>query len=157
MARASTFGEGSPLQLSRPAAAKTGTTTDWRDNWTVGYTPELVVGVWAGNADNQPMHHVSGVTGAAPIWHDVMEELLKGRPVREFRMPAGLVRVPVCADSGLPREGRAGLPPAAAPAAGDPVASLAPVNGAPVEARRLVSCPRTIDESLYRRHTTDAR
>jgi len=100
-ARASTFGEGSALRLSRPAAVKTGTTTDWRDNWTVGYTPDLVVGVWAGNADNEPMRHVSGVAGAAPIWHDVMGALLKGRPVREFVEPPGMVRVEVCADSGL--------------------------------------------------------
>jgi 1A family penicillin-binding protein len=100
-ARASTFGEGSALRLSRPAAVKTGTTTDWRDNWTVGYTPDLVVGVWAGNADNEPMRHVSGVAGAAPMWHDVMEALLKGRPVREFVEPAGMARLEVCADSGL--------------------------------------------------------
>jgi membrane carboxypeptidase/penicillin-binding protein PbpC len=102
LARASTFGEGSPLRLSRPAAAKTGTTTDWRDNWTIGYTPDLVVGVWAGNADNEPMRHVSGVVGAAPIWHDVMEALHRGRPVREFAEPAGMVHMAVCADSGLP-------------------------------------------------------
>ena len=101
LARAPSFGEGSALRLSRPAAAKTGTTTDWRDNWTVGYTPDLVVGVWAGNADNSPMNHVSGVTGAAPIWHDVMEELLKGRPAREFVEPEGMVRLEICADSGL--------------------------------------------------------
>jgi len=102
LARAPSFGEGSALRLSRPAGAKTGTTTDWRDNWTVGYTPDLVVGVWAGNADNTPMNHVSGVTGAAPIWHDVMEELLKGVPAREFAEPEGMVRVEVCAASGLP-------------------------------------------------------
>ena len=99
-ARISGFGEGSVLKLSRPAAAKTGTTTDWRDNWTVGYTPELVVGVWAGNADNEPMRHVSGVAGAAPTWHDFMEEVLKGRPVQEFAEPEGLVRVEVCSLSG---------------------------------------------------------
>jgi len=102
LARAPSFGEGSALRLSRPAAAKTGTTTDWRDNWTVGYTPDLVVGVWAGNADNSPMNHVSGVTGAAPIWHDLMEELLKGVPEREFVEPEGMTRVEVCVDSGLP-------------------------------------------------------
>ncbi|MCP4515992.1 MAG: penicillin-binding protein, partial [Delftia sp.] len=100
-ARTPTFGEGSALRLSRPAAVKTGTTTDWRDNWTVGYTPDLVVGVWAGNSDNEPMQHVSGVVGAAPVWHDVMETLLKGRPAREFAEPPGMVRMEVCADSGL--------------------------------------------------------
>ncbi len=100
-ARISTFGEWSVLNLTRPAAVKTGTTTDWRDNWTVGYTPDLVVGVWTGNADNEPMEHVSGVTGAGPIWHDVMEALHKGRPVRDFVEPEGMVWVAVCADSGL--------------------------------------------------------
>ena len=131
-ARAPTFGEGSALRLSRPAAAKTGTTTDWRDNWTVGYTPDLVVGVWAGNADNEPMHHVSGVVGAAPIWHDVMETLLKGQPVREFVEPPGMVRMEVCADSGL-----------------KPLAissqQLA-VGGQQEAGRPPVRCPRTITE-----------
>ncbi len=100
-ARRSTFGPGSPLQLSRPAAAKTGTTQDWRDNWTIGYSPELLVGVWAGNADNEPMRNVSGVTGAAPIWHDVMELLHKGRPIREFPVPEGIIERTVCSENGL--------------------------------------------------------
>lgn len=100
-ARAPAFGENSPLRLSRPAAAKTGTTTDWRDNWTVGYTPNLAVGVWVGNADNSPMRDVSGITGAAPIWHDVMETLLRHMPRVDFAPPDGLVRVEICADSGL--------------------------------------------------------
>ena len=100
-ARAPGFGEYSVLRLTRPAAAKTGTTTDWRDNWTIGYTPDLVTGVWVGNADNQPMEHVSGVTGAGPIWHDFMQAALKGRPERDFPRPAGLIDVDVCATSGL--------------------------------------------------------
>ncbi|MEJ5309338.1 MAG: PBP1A family penicillin-binding protein [Anaerolineae bacterium] len=100
LARVPTFGEGSVLNLSRPAAVKTGTTTDFRDNWTVGYTPQLVVGVWVGNADNETMKEVSGITGAAPIWHDVMEAALKGQPVQAFARPAGLVDVEVCALSG---------------------------------------------------------
>ena len=94
------FGEGSVLQLSRPAAVKTGTTTDWRDNWIVGYTPDLAAGVWVGNADNAPMVGVSGVSGAGPIWHDFMEDVLKGRPAIPFERPAGLVEVVVCAESG---------------------------------------------------------
>mgnify|MGYP001059220859 CR=1 FL=1 len=104
-ARIAGFGEGSMLRLSRPAAAKTGTTSDWRDNWTVGYTPELVVGVWVGNADNEPMRGVSGVDGAAPIWHDFMETVLRDRPLVDFSRPEGLVEVEICADSGfLPSE-----------------------------------------------------
>ena len=67
------FGPGNPLELDRPAAAKTGTTNSFKDNWTVGYTPYLTVGVWAGNSDNSVMNNVIGITGAGPIWHDVME------------------------------------------------------------------------------------
>jgi len=100
-ARAFAFGEVSPLTLSRPAAAKTGTTTDWRDNWAVGYTPNLAAGVWVGNADNSPMQDVSGITGAAPIWHDVMEAILRDFAEMDFIPPDGLSRVEICADSGL--------------------------------------------------------
>ncbi|HFD40548.1 MAG TPA: PBP1A family penicillin-binding protein, partial [Anaerolineae bacterium] len=101
-ARTPAFGEESVLKLSRPAAVKTGTTTDFRDNWTVGYTPDLVVGVWTGNADNEPMHNVSGIDGAAPIWHDFIEMALRGRPVRTFERPPGLVEAEVCALTGQP-------------------------------------------------------
>ena len=80
-----------PLRLNRPAAAKTGTTTDFRDNWTLGYTPHLAVGVWVGNADNEPMVRTSGVTGAAPIWHDFMEAALAGTPGSAFARPDGIV------------------------------------------------------------------
>lgn len=76
-ARTPMFGANSALKLSKPAAAKTGTTDDWRDNWTIGYTRYLVTGVWAGNSDGHPMKSVSGVAGAAPIWHDFMEAVLK--------------------------------------------------------------------------------
>ncbi len=75
-ARAPAFGANSPLRLSQPAAVKTGTTTDWRDNWTVGYTRYLVAGVWAGNSDGRPMRNTSGLTGAAPIWSDFMQAVL---------------------------------------------------------------------------------
>ena len=75
-ARAPTFGTNSALRLSRPAAAKTGTTFAFRDNLTVGFTRYLVVGVWAGNANGQPMRGVTGVTGAAPIWHEFQEAVL---------------------------------------------------------------------------------
>jgi penicillin-binding protein 1C len=104
-ARAPSFGRGSVLRLSRPAAVKTGTTTDWRDNWTVGYTPDLVTGVWVGNADNRPMEQVSGISGAGPIWHDFMETALLGRPPLAFSRPEGLIQGEVCAMSGkLPTE-----------------------------------------------------
>ena len=99
-ARTPAFGANSPLKLKRPAAAKTGTTNDYRDNWTIGFTPEMVVGVWVGNSDNTPMQNVSGITGAAPIWHDFMEKALAGKPAQNFWTPPGLVDMQVCGDSG---------------------------------------------------------
>ncbi|MBI5876927.1 MAG: PBP1A family penicillin-binding protein [Chloroflexi bacterium] len=100
-ARIPAFGEDSVLHLSRPAAAKTGTTSDFRDNWTVGYTPDLVTGVWVGNADNRPMYQVSGITGAGPIWHDFMEIALAGLPAREFERPPAVISAEICDTSGL--------------------------------------------------------
>jgi 1A family penicillin-binding protein len=100
-ARAPMFGYESPLKLSRPAAVKTGTTNDFRDAWTVGYTPQIVTGVWAGNSNNEPMERVAGSRGAAPIWHDFMEKVLEGMPVENFVRPPGLEEVEVCSVSGM--------------------------------------------------------
>lgn len=99
-ARCPAFGCPNALELSRPAAAKTGTTNDFRDAWTIGYTPDLVVGVWVGNADNSEMINVPGSRGAAPIWHDFMEAALADKPVRDFVRPPGIVEMEICADSG---------------------------------------------------------
>lgn len=95
-ARMRAFGEHSVLDIDRPAAVKTGTTSDWRDNWTVGYTPDRVVGVWVGNADGQPMESVSGVSGAGPIWHDVMLVAHRGLPPRPLPRPRGIDEVLIC-------------------------------------------------------------
>ena len=105
-ARTPSFGPNSALTLSdRPVAAKTGTTNDYRDNLTMGYTPQLVTGVWVGNSDNSPMQNVSGVTGAGPIWHDFMQAAHAGEPVVAFAPPPGVRQVEVCADTGtLPSE-----------------------------------------------------
>lgn len=94
------FGEKNPLVLSRPAAVKTGTTTDWHDNWTVGYTPSYTVGVWVGNNDNQAMKNITGVVGAAPIWNQFFEEYLKGKPQEQFDRPVGIKEVEICKLSG---------------------------------------------------------
>ncbi|MCC6454303.1 MAG: transglycosylase domain-containing protein [Caldilineaceae bacterium] len=108
IARQPAFGANSPLVLSRPAAAKTGTTSDYRDNWTVGYTRYLVTGVWAGNSDGRPMQSASGVTGAAPIWHDFMEGVLSQPELLarleapddpaawQFVPPSGVERLEIC-------------------------------------------------------------
>lgn len=100
VARLPAFGGNSVLHLPFPAAAKTGTTTDWRDNWTLGYTTERVVGVWVGNADNTPMRDVSGIDGAGPIWRDVMLAAHRKSP-GPFARPSGIVDVSVCAPSGM--------------------------------------------------------
>lgn len=101
-ARIPGFGQHSALNIGRPAAAKTGTTTDFRDNWIVGYTPNLVVGVWVGNADNHPMQNITGVSGAAPIWNAFMRQVLLGQPEVDFPPPPeGVVQAEVCVLSGM--------------------------------------------------------
>jgi penicillin-binding protein 1C len=100
-ARSIGFGPNSTLKLDRVAAVKTGTTTNFHDNWTIGYTPDLLVGVWVGNSGYEAMHNVTGLTGAAPIWHEVMRGLLQDRPDHPFERPDGLSQVKVCDLSGL--------------------------------------------------------
>lgn len=102
-ARCVAFGCPNVLELpgNRPAAAKTGTTNDYRDDWTLGYTPQLVVGVWVGNTDNSPMDQVPGSQGAAPIWHALMSWALQSAPVQVWPQPPGLVEMAVCDISGL--------------------------------------------------------
>ena len=88
------FGCGGDLTLAgRHVAAKTGTTNDFRDNWTVGFTPTLATAVWVGNPDNKPLSHNStGIVGAAPIWHRFMTNALKGVPDRWYDTPSGITR-----------------------------------------------------------------
>lgn len=97
------FPPGNALELDRPAAAKTGTTDSFRDNWTMGYTPHLTVGVWAGNSDNTPMYQVGGITGAGPIWHDVMEYASQRYkfPPDDFIRPPNVHAGTVSAQTGL--------------------------------------------------------
>ena len=89
-ARAATFGLDSALVTRGWAAVKTGTSKDMRDNWCVGFSPRYTVGVWVGNAGGAPMHGVSGVSGAAPVWRELMALLHDGAPAREPPRPAGL-------------------------------------------------------------------
>lgn len=102
-ARTPAFGANSALRLNFPAAVKTGTTNDFRDNWTLGFTPDLAVGVWVGNADYSPMVNTTGLSGAAPIWASVMTAYvreLQGGSVTPFTPPPGLVELVVCSISG---------------------------------------------------------
>lgn len=110
-ARTAEFGPNSYLRVpGRTVAVKTGTTDEKRDNWTIGYTPTYVVGVWVGNNDNTPMNKniASGATGASPIWAKIMQRVLKGKSNEEFAVPEGVVSMQV--DSlagGLPKDGQA--------------------------------------------------
>lgn len=102
-ARAPMFGTNSPLNLPFSAAVKTGTTNDFRDNWTIGYTPELLIGVWVGNADYTPMVNTTGVDGAAPIWNRLMQtgiNQLYGGIASNFARPNDVVERVICSVSG---------------------------------------------------------
>lgn len=109
-ARLDTFGPNSWLNVpGRTVAAKTGTTDQKRDNWTVGYTPSYAVGVWVGNNDNTPLDPriASGVTGATPIWNKVMTRVLKGTKTEEFKKPDNVMDKQIDAFSGgLPIDGQ---------------------------------------------------
>lgn len=95
-ARISSFGHNSPLNFPFPCAVKTGTSKDFRDNWTLGYTPRYTVGVWVGNFDGMPMKRVSGITGCGPLFRDIMLLLAKDGTGGRFKEPEGLIRQKIC-------------------------------------------------------------
>jgi penicillin-binding protein 1C len=102
-ARSMMFGRNSVLNLPFQVAAKTGTTNDFRDNWTLGYTPDLVTGVWVGNADYTPMVNTTGLTGAAPIWSQFMQyavPYVTNNAPTPFSIPPGIVEKTICVSSG---------------------------------------------------------
>ena len=114
-ARQQEFGPASELYIpNRAVSVKTGTTNDLRDNWTIGFTPQVLVATWVGNNDNSPMNPylVSGITGAAPIWHKLMVRAIAGKPDIWPKQPDGIVGAQICTMSGL-------LPPNPDPNAGD--------------------------------------
>lgn len=103
-ARSAAFGTNSELNIrNQVVSVKTGTTNDLKDNWTIGYTPQFLTAVWVGNNDSTAMNRnlVSGVTGAAPIWHDIMSEVLKGRDSIFPDKPDDVVGANICTVSGL--------------------------------------------------------
>ncbi len=102
-ARLLEFGDNSSLKIpGQTVSVKTGTTNDFRDNWTIGYTPSFLVAAWVGNDDNTPMSGLaSGITGAAPIWNDIMSTLLKSKPQEPLTRPADIEQIRVCSDTGF--------------------------------------------------------
>jgi 1A family penicillin-binding protein len=104
VARLPAFGNYSKLSVpGHKIAVKTGTSNSFRDNWTVGFSPDYLVATWVGNNDGSYMNRnlVSGITGAAPIWNEIMTMLLEGKEAKEFPQPEGLVPVKICATNGL--------------------------------------------------------
>ncbi|WP_414581622.1 penicillin-binding protein 1C [Scytonema sp. PCC 10023] len=100
-ARATAFGVDSVLSLPFPAAVKTGTSSNFRDTWTVGFTTDYTVATWVGNFDGDPMRQVSGVTGAAPLWNRIILHLHEHQEPASFPPPKDMVQLPICANSGL--------------------------------------------------------
>lgn len=97
--RAETF--GNVLTIPQTAAVKTGTTEDFRDALTIGYTPSIAVGVWVGNNDNTPMDSIAGSLGAAPIWKMLMQYFLKDLPNEQFTIPPNIITATICKGNGL--------------------------------------------------------
>lgn len=108
-ARLTEFGSNSALRIpNKTVSVKTGTTNDFRDNWTIGYTPSFVVASWVGNNDNKPMSGLaSGITGAAPIWNEIMSYLLKDKPNEPMQKPPDVIQKAICALTGnLPSQSK---------------------------------------------------
>lgn len=101
-ARTPAFGPQSVLNIpGQQVAVKTGTTNNLRDNWTFGYTTDYVVGTWVGNNNNASMSYIaSGVTGASPLWNKIMRKLLSAENPHTFPTPDGMIKVPICAQTG---------------------------------------------------------
>ncbi|MCL5439182.1 MAG: penicillin-binding protein [Patescibacteria group bacterium] len=102
-AREMAFGSNSELKIdNQTVSVKTGTTNDYRDNWTIGYTKSLLAAVWVGNNNNSQMTGlVSGITGAAPIWHKIMANLLKDKTIESPQKPEDVIQKAVCSTSGF--------------------------------------------------------
>lgn len=99
-ARSEIFGTSLNLAGNRTAAVKTGTTEDYRDAWTIGYTPSLAIGIWIGNNDNSAMSRVAGSSGAAPIWKNLMQQIHANTPAETFKVPAGITTRAICRSNG---------------------------------------------------------
>ena len=109
-ARYPMFGTVLDLVGGRVGAVKTGTTNDYKDSLTMGFTPSLVVGAWVGNTDNSPMAKVAGSLGAGYIWKEFMDTYHRGKPIERFTQPPGVVRTNVCGYSEVTLQGVTSCP-----------------------------------------------
>jgi penicillin-binding protein 1C len=155
--RAAAFGADSPVDTRFWSAVKTGTSKDMRDNWCVGYSERYTVGVWVGNFSGEPMHDVSGVAGAAPIWNDVISWLHRAQPSRRPPAPPGVVAA--AGDEGRTEWFLPGTEPAALEVeSAAPPAIAAPADGTivaidpdiPVARQRLRLAARNASRTRWR-------
>jgi len=141
-ARLAAFGPSSQLRIpGQVVSVKTGTTNDYRDNWTIGYTPSFLVATWVGNNDNSQMNGVvSGVTGAAPIWNDIMSYLLKDKTPESIPQPGNVIQKTVCSDTGL-------LPPPPGSSSSCPTKLEYFIRGSEPKTGASASTPTFIDKT----------
>ncbi len=157
-ARIPAFGTPNSLELAneRPAAAKTGTTNNFTDNWTVGYTPQYVTGVWMGNKDaDDYMINTPGAYGASYIWHAVMEYAHRDAPIVPFTQPPGLEQVAVCSVSGLlPTEHCPTtyelMIPGTEPTEPDNIYQVYPINKETGKLATIYTPPELIEHKVYK-------
>ncbi len=140
-ARTAGFGAGSALRFPFRCAVKTGTSSNYRDNWCVGFTAQYTVGVWVGNADNAAMRDISGVSGAGPIFHRVFELLAQREPLGLPPRPEGIVEVEI--------DRRTGLPPRADTPAAYRVRELVPAGNEPKGQGRYDERGRVLLDARY--------
>lgn len=157
VARIPGFGTPNALELAneRPAAAKTGTTNNFTDNWTVGYTPQLVVGVWQGNKDaDDYMINTPGSRGASYIWHAVMEYAHENLPIMPFTNPGGLEVYRVCSVSGLKPSDHCAtreelMIPGTEPTQADTLSQVYLVNRETGKLATIYTPPELVEERVY--------
>ncbi len=163
-ARIPAFGTPNALELAdgRPAAAKTGTTNDFTDNWTIGFTPQYAAGVWMGNTDSrEKMINTPGARGASYIWHAVMEYVHQDEPMISFTQPDGLVEVAVCAVSGLLPNGYCPVRtelmiPGTEPTEQDNIHQVYLVNRETGKLATIYTPPELIEERVYEVYPPEA-
>lgn len=157
-ARIPAFGTPNPLELAneRPTAAKTGTTNNFTDNWTMGYTPQYVTGVWMGNKDaDDYMINTPGSYGASFIWHAVMEYAHRNAPIVPFPQPEGINEVAVCTTSGLLSNGNCPIKyelmiPGTEPTEEDKIHQVYLVNRETGKLATIFTPPELVEHKVYK-------
>jgi membrane carboxypeptidase/penicillin-binding protein len=156
-ARTPAFGRHSVSNIpGHQVAVKTGTTQNLRDNWTIGYTKDLLVASWVGNNNNSPMSYVaSGITGASPIWNTIMSSLLANQPPHQFQPPSSLKKVAICPATGtLSCESCPGRTEYFIPGT-EPTKACIPMTNEDNQEKEQISNPEALHENIdYKRPGT---